>query len=371
MLDLATLINLMSVYSKGGIPIPVIAFLIWLVVYLLRTLLDEDRSARLRARFYKAIYKVFGKTEAERKYIENDVTSRINLARRNMPFAEEYLPKRIRVQWFEAGQGETANIKENEIIVRLDPAESEEKNILLLTNALVKRTSLVGIRHILTEPLELSMDLNLIKDLLKEIGDRRVLDWFFSNEYRPAIKASDEIQEWNGKIIEIDERGLFTRLLLVELDSYSKKIIGKPSSEEMFDEISGLIEFLFKIATKGIGQNAPLECISRNIRIGVILVGETSKILYDGLDRYIKAFAYKTTHKLESIYVIIWDKALLGASDPEAYEQFVRETKSLDQEIMGRFQVQKHFELRYTCTDSQGNKRKARLFHYIPQYSND
>ena len=215
------------------------------------------------------------------------------------------------------------------------------------------------------------MDLNLIKDLLKETRDKRVLDWFFRNEYRPAVEASHEVQEWNGKIVEIDERGLFTRLLLVELDSYSKRIIGKPPSKEMFDEITGLIEFLFRIATKGVGQDAPLEYISRNIRIGVIIVGETSKILHDGLGPYLKAFAIKTKQKLESIYVLIFDKELLGAFDPEAYEQFVRETKSLDQKIMERFQIQKHFELRYICTDSQGSKRKARLFHYIPQYSTD
>ena len=87
-LDLGTLIKLISDYSQWGIPIPVIAFLVWFVIYLLRTLLDEDRSARLRARFYKALYKVSGKSEVEKKYRENDVTSRINLARRNMPFAK-------------------------------------------------------------------------------------------------------------------------------------------------------------------------------------------------------------------------------------------------------------------------------------------
>ena len=158
-------------------------------------------------------------------------------------------------------------------------------------------------------------------------------------------------------------------MLLVELDDYSKKIIGKPYSEEMLNEIAGLIEFLFQIATKGVGQDVPLEYCSGNIRIGVIIVGETSKILYDGIEPYLKAFTYKAKKKLESIYLLIMDKELLGAFDHDAYQLFVRETASLDKHIMARFQISKHFELKYTCTDIKGNRRKAKIIHYVPQAS--
>jgi len=185
------IIELTNKYGIWGI----IIFLIIIIVYLFRVILDEDRSAAWRARIYKAIYKISGKSEAEKKYIENDISSRINLARRNMPFGKEYLPKAIKVQWVEGGKGETAQIKENEILIRLDPAESQERNIILLANALVKQTSLVGIRYILEEPLEISIDLNLVKNLLKEIGDKKILDWYLRNEYRPIIDSSDEIKK--------------------------------------------------------------------------------------------------------------------------------------------------------------------------------
>ncbi len=185
----ATIVDLVTKHGVWGLFI-VAAVIIF---YLVRVILDEDRSAAWRARVYKTIYGLTGKSEAEKKYIENDVTSRINLARRQMPLAEEYLPRGIKVQWFDAASGETARLKEGEIVVRLDPAQSEEKNIVVLTDALVKRTSLVGIRHLMKEPLELSMDLNLVKGLLKEIGDRRVLDWFFRNEYEPTVTKSEDI----------------------------------------------------------------------------------------------------------------------------------------------------------------------------------
>jgi len=361
---LEVFIELVTKYGVWGI----LLLLVGAIIYLLRVILDEDRSAEWRARFYKLVYKITKKSEAEKKYIENDICSRINLARRSMPFGKEYLPKAIKVKWFEGSEGETEHIKENEIVVRLDPAESQEKNIVLLADALVKKTSLTGIRHILNEPLELSMDLNLIRNLLKEVGDKRILDWFFRNEYYPNVNSSEEMKEWNGKIVEIDERGLFTRLLLVELDEYSKKIMGRPASSEMLSEIRGLIDFLFQISTKAYGQDVPLDYITTNIKIGVILVGDTSKILLDGIDPYLRAFNYKTRQQLHSIYIIQFDKELLGVTDPKLYQEFVEITTRLDKRILESFKVQKDFELKYTCTDTSGNKRKAKISRYIPKY---
>jgi hypothetical protein len=240
---------------------------------------------------------------------------------------------------------------------------------VLLANALVKQTSLIGIRHILNEPLELSIDLNLVKNLLKEMGDRRILDWFFRNEYQATIDKSDEIREWNGKIFEIDEMGLFTRLLLVELDDYSKKVAGKPSSPEMFNEIAGFVDFLFKIATREYKQEVPLEYTSKNIKTGIIPVGMTSKMILLGIEPYLIAFAYRLREQLTSIYVVIWDKEFLDNVDAEAYNKFVEATESLDKDIQRTFQISKDFELKYTCTDYKGNKRKAKIIRYIPEYS--
>jgi hypothetical protein len=128
---LGTLIELVTKYGVWGI----LLIFVGIVVYLLRVIFDEDRSAAWRARFYKVVYKISRKSEAEKKYIENDISSRINLARRSMPFGKECLPKAIKVEWFEGMEGGTAHIKENEIVVRLDPAESQKKNIVILTNA--------------------------------------------------------------------------------------------------------------------------------------------------------------------------------------------------------------------------------------------
>lgn len=362
--DLVTLIEFVTKYGIWGILI----ISIGIIVELIRVILDEDRSDAWRARISWAKYKLSGESKAEKKYIENDINSRINLARRAMPFGKEYLPKAIKIDWFEGGEGQTANIKNNEIVVRLDPADLQERNIVLLAGALVEQTALVGIRYVLKEALERSMDLNIIKNLLKAIGNKRVLDWYLRNEYQPDIDKSNEIKKWNDKIVEIDESGLFTRMLLVELDDYSRRIVGKLSSQEMFDEVAGLVNFIYEIATRSYSQETPLDYTSRNIKIGVILVGKTSKIL-SGIERYLMAFAYKMEEQVTSIYVVVWDKEALGSTDSEAYNEFVEMTESLDNEIQKTFRVPKDFgPLKYKFTDANGDRRTGKISHYTPEY---
>ena len=360
----ATLLDILNKYGPGAV---IIALFVWFILIII----DEDLSARWRARFFRVIFFITGKSEAEKKYIENNACSQINFARRKMPFGKEHLPKAIKIEWQGGSEQRISNIQENEIIIRLDPTRLQEKNIVIIADALVKQTALVGIRYLLNNSLENSIDLNLIKNLLIEVDNRRVLDWFFKNEYQTAIANNEDIKQWNTKIVEMDERGLFTRLLLVELDDFSKRISGRTPTREMTQEIVGLIGFIHKIATKSYGQEVPLEYVSRNIRFGVMLVADTSRILSEGIQKYLSAFAYKMKQQLTSIYVSQFDKELLGATDPEAYKEFVELTQSLDREIQQSFIIRKDFELGYTCIDTFGNKRKVKLTRYIPEYRNN
>jgi hypothetical protein len=145
-------------------------------------------------------------------------------------------------------------------------------------------------------------------------------------------------------------------------------VAGKLRYEEMFKEITGLVDFLYKISTRAYGQEVPLEYITRNIKTGAILVGITSKVLRE-VDRYLIAFQYKVKQQLDSIYIMVWDKKILGNLNKEDYERFTRLTENLDQRILKSFKVRKDFELKYICTDYEGNKRKAKIIRYKSEYS--
>jgi|GEM_PF-1573344 len=355
-------------YGIFALILIIIVAFIWAIIFFVRILLDEDKSDLWRGKVYKSIYKLTKKREAEKKYIANDIAGRLNLARRQMPFGEESIPKALKVEWIDGNQAESYTPKEGELVVKLESAETQEKNIVSLAEVLISRTTLIGIRYIISEYLENAMDLNLVKNLLKEIKNRAILDWYMKNEYMPKIIQNENLKEWNSKIVEIDERGLFTRLLLVELDNYGKKIAGRLKTPEMESEIENLIEFLYKIATKTYGEDAPLDYITKNIKIGVLIVGETSKVLYAGIEPYVSAFIHKLNQRIEAIYVLSLSKEFLGGYNEKNARTFEEIQNLLHQKIEQDFQVRKDFELAYSCTDVNGRRRKARCIRYIPIY---
>jgi len=365
---LVEIIELIKKYGILGLLLLFIALCIYLIIHFFRILLDEDKSNCWRGKVYKSIYKLTKKREAEKKYIANDIAGRLNLARRQMPFGKESIPKALKVEWIDGSQVESYIPKEGELVVKLESAETQEKNIVSLAQALVSRTTLIGVRYILNEPLENAMDLNLVKNLLNEIRNRTILDWYMRYEYMPKIDQREDLKEWNSKIVEIDERGLFTRLLLVELDNYGKKIAGRLKTNEMELEIEELIEFLYKIATKTYGENAPLDYLTKNIKIGVLIVGETSKVLFSGIEPYIRAFIHKLNQRIEAIYVLSFSKEFLREYDEKSSKVFEEIQTFLHQKIEQDFKVQKDFELAYSCTDVNGRRRKAKCIRYIPIY---
>lgn len=335
------------------------------IIFMFRVVMDEDRSSIWRGRIFHGLYKISGRREDEKKYIANDINGRINLARRTLHFGETALPKAIRVEWVEDDKKEgTYDIAEGEFVVRLDPSAGQERNVAQLAMAVVGRTALLGIRPLIELPLQKSFDLNLVRNVLREVGNQKVIDWFYQNEYLPITNQSD-ITAWNREIVEIDERGLFTRILLVELDAFAKRIAGMVPKPFMSGEIEQLVHFLFRIATKQAGQNVPLELDKAFISIGIILVAKTDKILLEGVEPYLKAMNYNVQQKLNAVYVLIFEKEFLKELDEKAHGKFVQSTNALDQQILNSSLVVKDFSHKYTCVDQQGNKRRAVCTRYL------
>lgn len=132
----------------------------------------------------------------------------------------------------------------------------------------------------------------------------------------------------------------------------------------MAGEVEGLVNFLYRIATKQFGQDVPLDYVRAYISIGVVLVATTSKMLSEGIEPYVKCISYKLAKEINTVYVIIFEKELLGEVCPEAKEEFVKLAQSLDNAILQSSLVKKDFELKYSCTDAWGRRRGAKCVRY-------
>jgi hypothetical protein len=335
-------------------------FVIW---RLLIVLLDEDRASVFRARLYKVAFCLTKRTEQEKKYIANDVRGRLNLARRKL-IPNDAPAAVVDVAWVDVRSGQAEDLREGEFIVRLDPSNHQDKNIAVLAAAVVKRTLLVGLRHSVEQPLQTAIDLNTVRILLNQVGNRAALDWFLANEYEPARQKDNATNHRNEQIIALDERGLFTRILLLELRDFARRIYGRAPRPFMAGEIEGLVDFLHRIATKGLGQGVPLRFHRAYIRISVILVAKTDTLLRS-IQPYIYAMRESLAQQAYSIYVIAFDKEWLGDIDLEAHKQFEQQVERLRSALEEESEATKEFDLEYSCLDQQGRRRKARCIRFL------
>ena len=356
-MTVAALFDLLTKYGPWGLLLAVTYFLI-------KTLLDEDRAALFRAKFYKIAYSCTGRVNQEKRYISNDIKGKLNLARRKMHFGDEVLPRAVDVSWVGEGTGMTHDVREGEFVIRLDPSTNQPENICRMATAMVKRTTLSGIRHSVEAPLETAIELNLVRELLKTADNREALDWFLANKYQQGVSYDDATAHRNEQVVTIDERGLFTRLLLVELESFSREMVGRPPRPYMAGEIEGLVEFLYELCSKKPRQNVPLNYHRAFIRIGVIIVAKTAKLM-TSIEPYIEAMNINLEKESTSIYVLVLEKEWLEEADPAAHAIFEKQIAKLDREIDRQTVAIKRGDYSYTFLERSGKHRKARCIRYV------
>ena len=168
-----------------------------------------------------------------------------------------------------------------------------------------------------------------------------------------------------NRVVELDERGFFTRILLVELDAFVRKISGLEPRPYMTGEIEGLTRFLYDIAAKPPGAQTLLSFLKAHIRIAVILVARTDKIIREGIDPYVRRVHRGLQQECDAIYVVVFDKDFLRESDTGAHEAFVQAVRDIDRKILEETALNQDFKLDYMCRDNQGRRRKARILRYV------
>jgi len=339
------------------------ALIAFLVIYFGRVVLDKDRSDLWRSRVYRAVFSVTGKREHEKKYVGNDVMARLNLARRALRPVEGILPRAVKVDWVEGGEGAAYDLKEGQFVVRLDPSTQQERNIALLACAIVRRTTLTGLRHSVEEPLQVAIDMNLARTLLSRLGTTSALDWFLANDYRTATSASPQALRRNEQVLALDQRGLFTLMFLVELEDFERRIRGMAPKPYMAGEIEGLLDFLCTLAGKEVGEEVPLNYSKAYIRVGVIIVAKKAKLL-ESVEPYVLALQHHFKKQMNSVYVIVYDRDWLGAPDPTVRRALEDHVAALDAELERAAPVTRSFDVEHVRVGPDGKRRHGRCIRF-------
>lgn len=341
-------------------------FLLLVILYLLRLIFTPEKADIFRARAYQALAVLTNKRSFEKRFISNDIRGRLNLARKNIYFGKSIVPTAVGVEWVEAESPTPYDIREGQFIVRLDPRQNQASNTVAMADTIVKRTTLRGVRHVTNPRLCRAIELTLVKKLLRATGLRGALDIFYSEHYAPLRSGDPHLDGWVTRVAEIDDQGLFERLLLVELEDFARRVLHLEPRPYMIGEVEDLVKWVHSHATREEGQEAtPLEFKRAHIKVGIVLVAKIRTIVERGAKPYLEAIRIGVENDgLDAIYLVVWGKSHLGSG---RHRRYARTCRDLRKRIRGNPSLTEHFQTKYEYIDPRGYRREGEISRFLVQ----
>ncbi len=96
---------------------------------------------------------------------------------------------------------------------------------------------------------------------------------------------SGKIRRFYDQFNTIDNYGVFYPVLLQELYFLSMKVFGGPKDDKIITEVTNLIDFLEKVASRNIGEEIPLDFTGEYCRFVIVIIGKAIRCLLKGLNR--------------------------------------------------------------------------------------
>ncbi len=197
------------------------------------------------------------------------------------------------IEWVNGDDFET-RVKDDEAVVLLRFSRNDTANIVKATTAYVRDAFLVHTKPYLSQSLRKSLDLSVIRYVLQRIrsNSKSALSRFVT-EYAYDMKENQPVI---NKIESINDAGLFTRLMIRELDGYGNLLIGRTPDVEYEKEADDFLDYLYEIATRDPDDYTQLAFVRPDIKVGVLLVAKKETYYNHGLKPYLnrikKGFAF-------------------------------------------------------------------------------
>ena len=202
------------------------------------------------------------------------------------------IPKLV-IEWVNGDEFET-RVKDNEAVVLLRFSRNDTANIVKATTAYVRDAFLVHTKPYLSKSLRNSLDLSVIRYVLKRIrSNNKSVVSRFVEEFADDMRENQPVI---NKIESINDAGLFTRLMIRELDGYGNSLLGRIPDVEYEKEADDFLDYLYEIATREPDDYTQLSFVRPDIKIGVLLVAKAETYYNHGLRPYLnrikKGFAF-------------------------------------------------------------------------------
>lgn len=216
------------------------------------------------------------------------------------------IPKLV-VEWVDGDNFDTI-VKDNEAVVLLQYSHKDTLNIVKAITAYVKDVFLIHAKPYLSASLHNSLDLSVIRYVLQRVrkNSKSTVSHFVKEH-------SDELHKYSAtinKIEKVNDSGLFTRLLIRELDEYGNKLLGRIPEEEHSKEADDYLEFLYQIAMREPDEYTKLAFVRLDIKVGVLLVAKIDNYQNNGIRPYLNRIKRGFALGVNTFYLLARDERI-------------------------------------------------------------
>lgn len=216
---------------------------------------------------------------------------------------ENLLPYGLKTKWIPENIDKQSFIKNGKVVVMLKYHKNQDENLSRVTLFYMREAVIPEGRPHISSKLSESIDLMMTKKALYSFAEARSSFSYFVREIlHPKAEKDAEIKEFCTVIDKLDERGLFTRVLLRELKELGYKRAGLTETGDTVFETGEFTKFLNEIAQKEQGQDVPLTFNKTYIKVAIILVARPGTEIF-GVDPFIKRIKEKIKKRINVIYI--------------------------------------------------------------------
>jgi hypothetical protein len=184
----------------------------------------------------------------------------------------------------------------------MEDTNDQTRNILLATRVALPHVVCPTLRNNVGMHLQSAIDLTVLQSLADGLG-RHARPLFQRYFLAPEFEAEHRTAELFAKLVEIDTKGIFVFLFLEELNLLGERVFRTADLSDKSAEVEKFLDFLLTVARRDLGEEIDLEFLSKEFKVGIVLVAKTAKAQAQGIVPYLKAVDYSIAHGTESIYL--------------------------------------------------------------------
>lgn len=269
-----------------------------LVIYFIKHPEVVDKWLALFSKYAKFVYKKW-----EYTYIKRDVQSTVNgYVSKLTEKVPNLLVKRVTLEWVDDNITAEQFVKNDMLVMRMHKSNNQDLNIVNATFTFVSHSLLLKAKSYIAKYQKNAIDLYVSYKIL-EREKAQLLQTYVQEILKEGL-SNAKTNDFYGKFFDIDRAGIFFPVFVTEMTFLGEKVFGnRRNDQELFDEVSSLVMFLYKYANRKLHEESISEFTGNYCKFAIRIVGMSVRIQTEGEGIYIRNIT-QIPSSIETIYIM-------------------------------------------------------------------